>query len=289
MDNRLTEPQRRRLQRFGAAESVDVHCHCLPGIDDGPADAAESVALCRALADDGFTTVVATPHQLGRYDRRNSARLIRAAVESLSGMLAAERVPLTVVPGADVRIDERLVPLIDAGEVLTVGGSGAYVLLELPHDVYIDPVPVIRLLGARGLRAVMTHPERHKSVRARPDAVTQWIDAGAVLQVTAGSLLGMFGDDAERSAWEWLAAGRVALVATDSHDTTRRPPCMTRALDAIERRLGGEIARRVCVDNPLRVLRHRREERAPVDASRPTATSPAAGPRRWGKGVAREA
>src|SRR4051812_4878784 len=166
MPDSLTTAQRRRLERFGAAGAVDIHCHCLPGLDDGPATAEDAVALCRALAEDGFTTVVATPHQLGRYDRRNGGPVVRAAVETLNLTLAAENIPLNVVPGADVRLDERIVPLLDQEEVLTVGG-GSHLLLELPHDTYIEPLGMIRLLAARGLRAVVTHPERHEAVRRR--------------------------------------------------------------------------------------------------------------------------
>jgi protein-tyrosine phosphatase len=248
-----TEAQRRRLERFGAAECVDIHCHVLPGLDDGPKTPEESVALCRALAEDGITTVVATPHQLGRYDRRNAGNVVRTAVQTLRATLAAEGVPLKLRAGADVRVDERILPLITSGEVLTIGG-GPYLLLELPHETYIEPAPLIRLLGAKGVRVIITHPERHEVVRAKPQLVGPWLQAGAMLQLTAGSLIGMFGSKAEAAAWRWLGAGNASFVATDAHDVSRRPPCMTQAIEAIERRLGADVARRVCVDNPAKVL-----------------------------------
>jgi protein-tyrosine phosphatase len=281
MDDRLTNAQRRRLERFGAAEAVDIHCHCLPGLDDGPATAGEAVALCRALAEDGFTTVVATPHQLGRYDRRNGGAVVRAAVEALNGTLVAESIPLKIMPGADVRLDERILPLLDAAEVLTVGG-GSHLLLELPHETYIEPLGMIRLLAARGLRAVVTHPERHEAVRRRPELVLPWLAAGALLQLTAGSLIGSFGRGAEDAAWRWLAAGSATVVATDSHDTQRRPPCMTQAIAEVERRLGAGVARAACVDNPLRVLRARPQRAAAGAVAAPKR-------RAWGAGVSREA
>ena len=103
-----TRPQADRLARFAAEESVDVHCHCLPGLDDGPATMADALAVCRALVADGITTVIATPHQLGTYEASNLAPAVRAAVAALSAHLAAEGVPLRVVPGGDVRVDERL-------------------------------------------------------------------------------------------------------------------------------------------------------------------------------------
>ena len=252
----MNDAQRRRLERFGAAESVDIHCHVLPGIDDGPETPEDALALCKALAADGITTVIATPHQLGRYDRSNSGSAIRAAVVTLREALAREGVPLKVAAGADVRLDERIVPLLASGEVLTLDG-GSYMLLELPHETYIDPAPLIRLLAGRGVRSIVTHPERHDTVRRNPDLVGPWLQAGALLQLTAGSLVGAFGGKAEEAAWGWLAAGKAAFVATDAHDRERRPPCMTQAIQAIERRLGIEMARRVCVENPARVLRPR--------------------------------
>jgi protein-tyrosine phosphatase len=248
-----TDAQRRRLERFGAAECVDIHCHVLPGIDDGPRTPEESLALCKALAEDGITTVVATPHQLGRYDRKNSGAVIRAAVATLRAALEAEGVPLKVRAGADVRLDERIVSMLNSGDVLTIGG-GPYLLLELPHETYIEPTPLIRMLGARGVRAVVTHPERHDVVRARPQLVGPWLQAGALLQLTAGSLVGAFGSKAEAAAWRWLGAGNATFVATDAHDVDRRPPCMTEAIEAIRKRLGEDVARRVCVDNPAKVL-----------------------------------
>lgn len=253
-----SQAQRRQLAHFDASESVDVHCHCLPGIDDGPANEAESLALCRALADDGITTVIATPHQLGRYDGRNSAAAVRTACLRLQDQLEKHQVPLTVKPGADVRVDERIAGLLKMDEILTLGDGRVHLLLELPHETYIDPQQLIRLLVARGLQPVVSHPERHAILRTRLSRVLPWIEQGAVLQVTAGSLLGHFGPEAQAAGWRLLEAGTVAIIATDAHDTVRRPPCMTKAAAAIEKRLGFAIARLVCVENPLRVLQGRR-------------------------------
>jgi protein-tyrosine phosphatase len=250
----LSSQQRLRLEWFGATQSVDIHCHCLPGVDDGPATLDDAVALCRALVADGITTAIATPHQLGRYDRRNSGPEIRAAVEKLRGALARLGVPLAVVPGADVRVDERLPGLLDAGHVLTLADTGKYVLLEMPHETYIDPLPLVRLMAARGVRPIVSHPERHEHVSKRPQVVVPWLKHGALLQVTAGSLLGEFGAAAERCAWELMNSAAVAFVAGDAHGAAKRPPRMSAAIDLIGRRLGKAAAGRVCVENPARVL-----------------------------------
>ncbi|HZK80815.1 MAG TPA: CpsB/CapC family capsule biosynthesis tyrosine phosphatase, partial [Humisphaera sp.] len=181
----MCSAQRLRLSAFNVAACPDVHCHCLPGLDDGPQTLADAIALCRALADDGITAVVASPHQMGRYDGRNSPLEIRQAVADLTAALKAERIFLNIHPGADVRIDERLGDLLDRDQVSTIADHGKYLLLELPHDTMIDPLEVIGALRSRGVTSIVTHPERHPYLGPKPGLGIPWIEAGAMFQVTA--------------------------------------------------------------------------------------------------------
>jgi protein-tyrosine phosphatase len=246
--------QQRRCERLGLSQSVDVHCHCLPGLDDGPVSWQEAMALCRLLVDDGVTTVIATPHQLGPYDRRNSSATIRETVKQLSALLEAEQIPLDVLPGADVRIDERLLQLLEADEILTAADAGRHVLLELPDGPFVDPLPMIRGLSGRGIQAIITHPERHTFLHRSTRRICGWIAEGAGLQVTAASLAGDFGRDAMDAGWRFVMAGWVSLIATDAHGTTWRPPRLTQALDALEQQCGYEVAKLICGVNPLKIL-----------------------------------
>jgi protein-tyrosine phosphatase len=100
----------------------------------------------------------------------------------------------------------------------------------------------------------MTHPERHRYLAGAVDRVATWVDAGAIVQITAGSLLGDFGAQANQEAWRLVRAGLVGLVATDAHDHTRRPPRLTQAFAALEPEIGADAARVMCIDNPLRVF-----------------------------------
>jgi protein-tyrosine phosphatase len=252
-----SQAQLDRLARFDTDQSVDVHCHCLPGIDDGPRTTAEALELCRALVADGITTVVATPHQLGAYELRNHGGRVRQAVADLRVVLEAEAVPLVVLPGAEVRIDERIPWLLDAGDVLTVGDAGSHLLLELPQNHWIDPSPLIRTLARAGVRAVITHPERLPVVIRRPTTVRAWVDAGALLQVTAASLAGRFGADAEQVGWGLIAADLVSVVATDAHRARHRSPRMSQAVALIEERHGRAVAADVCIDGARRLLNPR--------------------------------
>ena len=243
----------------GAELALDIHCHCLPGVDDGPATRAESMDLCRALVDDGIGTVIASPHQLGRYDGRNSGPAVREAADALGAALAERNIPLQVLPGAEVRMDERIGRLIRSGEVLTLADS-AVLLLELPPENYIDPLPLIRWLAKQEIRVVIAHPERYRAVNRRPDIVLPWVEHGASLQVNAGSLLGEFGPDAERCAWALMSQPLPLLVATDAHDMKSRPPRLSRAAEQIRRRLGADIARMTCMETPRKLLSREAEK-----------------------------
>ena len=242
------------LLRPAAAAFVDIHCHCLPGRDDGPATTEQTLALCRALASDGVRDVIATPHQLGRYEGRNAAAGIRQAVSDLNFDLTRLGVPLTVSPGADVRVDERLPQMLDDGTVLTLADRRRYLLLEMPHDVFIDISYLLEMLRDRGLRAIISHPERNPLMARHPDLLRSCLEKRAVLQITAGSLVGDFGPLAERSAWGFLADGAEVVVATDAHNLTDRRPRMLAAYALIRDRLGAAAAHRMCRDNPARIL-----------------------------------
>ncbi len=240
--------------RFAQSLYVDIHCHCLAAVDDGPATMDEALALCRGLTDDGVSVVVATPHQLGRFSDCNEASQIREAVSVLNEELKCNDIPLTVMPGGDVRVDERICQLLEADRILTLADGGKYILLELPHDIFIDIEPLLVGLASLGAQAIISHPERHRVLSKQPNLLLKWLASGVYLQVTAGSLLGEFGAAVQRAAWHFLASGWVSFVATDAHDLHGRRPLMRAAFKQISARLGAVVARQVCIENPIRIL-----------------------------------
>jgi len=251
--NNLSSAQRDRLSRFSVESCVDMHCHCLGGLDDGPANMSEALGLCSALTEDGITHVIATPHQLGRYETRISGDQIVSAVGELNDMLQQEDLPLQVAGGAEIRVDPRAVELLECGELLSLGQTGRFVLLELPHEVFVNPLPLLCRLKDSGIVPVIAHPERCYYLANRQAEVASWLNAGAVLQLTATSLVGLCGATATRQAWAWLRAGWVSLIASDAHDTTDRRPVMTAAIEQLTGRMGLLAARRLCIDNPQHI------------------------------------
>jgi protein-tyrosine phosphatase len=206
------------------------------------------------LVADGITTVVATPHQLGRYDGQNDGATVRKGVRELQSRLDAEGIALRVLPGGDIRLDERLARLVDEDRVTTIADNRKCLLVELPHEVYLDPARVLQRLCEAGLVPVLTHPERHRYLQQRPDTVADWVEQGAVLQITAGSLTGEFGRGAQTASRYWISKGWVGVVASDAHDAEVRPPRMSAASDAIAMEFGPAMARDLCVVNPARLV-----------------------------------
>ncbi|MGC4030173.1 MAG: hypothetical protein QM754_00285 [Tepidisphaeraceae bacterium] len=249
----LRQAQLKRLTRFAAPASVDTHCHVLPGIDDGPATLDEAVLLCEALVNDGVTAVIATSHQLGPF-AEVTADAIRRAATVLSAALVERHIPLTVRPGAEIRIEDGIVRRLADGQVLAMPDGGPYVLLELPHETVFEITNLIDALVARGKVPVLAHPERNALLARSPSLLLPWLSRGLLLQVTGGSLTGGFGPRAQQAAWEMLDAGWVTLIATDAHDTINRPPTMTSAIDSLAKQVGHAVARRLCVTNPQAVL-----------------------------------
>ncbi len=242
------------LKGRACEEFVDIHCHCLPGFDDGPATISEAFMLCRALATEGVIKAVATPHQLGRYEGRNNSANVREAVRSLNNMLKNHGISIKIVPGGEVRVDERICRLLEDDTILTLADGGKYILLELPHEVFIDIEPLIQELVSMGIQPVISHAERIAALTREPDLLLRWLEHSAVLQITASSLLGDFGHEVERVSWDFLAYGYAKFVASDSHNTHSRKPKMRAAFRRIKTKLGEDVARMVCFENPLRVI-----------------------------------
>jgi protein-tyrosine phosphatase len=237
---------------------IDIHCHCLPGIDDGPADMLESLHLCKALADDGISKVVATPHQLGRFAEFISPEQIRQKVSLLNESLTDTGFDLSVLPGADVRVDERICKMLELDKILTLADGGKYILLEMPHEIFFDIEPLLRELSSIGVCSIISHPERHpflsQITRNSPTIPSKWFDYPVYFQITAGSLLGEFGPQAESAAWYFVRTGLASLVASDAHDLRRRRPRMKDAFKIISLRLNRTLANRLCFENPSKVL-----------------------------------
>jgi len=230
---------------------IDIHSHLLPGIDDGPKTWEQSIALCRSIVADGVTISVATPHLIdGVYD--NTLSRVGPLVEQLNKRLQAENIPLKVLPGAEIDFSSRHVTTL-SDDVPWLGGTSA-VLLEMPVAVIPPAIfETIFTLRSRSIVPVIAHPERNEVLQDHPSKAQAWLDAGALLQLDAESLLGLWGHRAQRCA-EYLLRKQLAhALATDAHSTDKRPPRLTKALQAAEALIGAD-ARKLVNDGPVMIL-----------------------------------
>lgn len=208
---------------------IDLHCHVLPGIDDGPKTIEGSLALARAAVAAGMRTLVATPHVSARYP--NDADTIARLVGELNGRLVEEGVQLDVLAGAEIAIT--YLAEIEPAELSRLGlGGGGWLLVEPPFALVAVGLEGLLLdLQGSGHSLVLAHPERCPALQRDRQVVRSLADAGVLMSITAGSLVGRFGGEVRRYALELVREGLVHNVASDAHDSTHRHPGMARELE----------------------------------------------------------
>ena len=234
---------------------IDLHSHILPGCDDGAADVASALAMARVAVADGTRILACTPHILpGLY--HNDAAGIRRRVLALREVLSREGIDLQLVIGADVHIAPDLPQKLADKTVPTLNGS-RYFLLEPPHHV-VPPnlIAFFERLIEAGYIPVITHPERLTWVAKNYGLIESAGRAGALMQITAGSLTGQFGTQAKALSDRMLEEGRIDLVASDAHNVSGRSPVLSTAYAIVEEKAGSETAHALFVETPARILQN---------------------------------
>ncbi|CAN5214703.1 tyrosine protein phosphatase [soil metagenome] len=246
---------------------IDVHCHLLPGIDDGARDLEMALEMARIAQADGITHIVCTPHIYpGMYD--NDAQGIRQAVAELQSRLDEAGIGLRLSAGADAHLTPDLGADIAAGRVPTLAAS-RYLLLEPPHHVAPPRFEeTVFALMAGGLVPVITHPERLTWVETHHDVFVRLAERGCWMQITAGALTGRFGRRVSYWADRFVCEGRAHILATDAHHPTRRPPLLEEARAAAERLIGAEEAAHLVRTRPAMILADEAPEAAPAVVGR---------------------
>jgi protein-tyrosine phosphatase len=234
---------------------IDLHCHLLPGIDDGPQSMEESLALAALAVRNGITHVIATPHiHPGRWN--NDRFLIARLCNRLRLRLAYAGIPLTVGMAAEVRVDSELIRWLAQDKIPFLGQfrDKRALLLELPHShIPLGTENLITWLLQRNIQPVLAHPERNKDVIRRLDNIMPLVRCGGLLQITAGSITGHFGKPAQRRAKQLLELDAVFAIATDAHNCRNRPPVLMQGRDAAEHIVGSERAHQLVTTHPMQL------------------------------------
>ena len=233
---------------------IDIHTHVLAEFDDGPVSLDEAVDMVAQAQRDGIGKLFATPHSAHLIGKSYGEPQIRAAVSELQRELDARMIGVEVLPGIEVHIAPDLEQEIKAGRAFTLAGS-RYLLLELPFSMYpLYTEQVIADLRIRGIVSILAHPERLEYFQRDPNLLRKLLKYGALIQLTADSVLGNFGPRIQAFSQIVLEHGWAHFLASDAHDNRYRVPVLSQAQDAAAAMMGEEAARALVVDHPLAVI-----------------------------------
>jgi protein-tyrosine phosphatase len=232
---------------------VDMHCHLLAGLDDGPRTREEAVAMCRMAYEEGTRVVCATAHQNEHFPDVTPDR-IRTATRQLTQDLMEAGIDLTVAPCAEVMASLDLEEGWRRDEFLSVADRGQYVLLEMPDGLFVDLSHTVEALRRAGVRPILAHPERHAELLHEPGRIEDLVRLGCLVQVSSASTTKPRSRQDERALRGWFRRGVAHLLGSDGHSPRRRPPLMAAAYEVVGRWAGTATADRVCSTNGAAVV-----------------------------------
>lgn len=213
---------------------VDIHCHLLPGIDDGAQNMPMALSMTQAAVDNGIGRIVLTPHiQPGIYD--NNIALIQATFEQYQAEVLAAGINVELAFAAEYHLTPELLAAVEAQQVPYLGelDGEKVLLLEMPHtSVPATVIQLVRWLRANNIRPLIAHPERNQEIIRHPEKIRPLASLGALFQLTAGSLTGVFGSKSRQSAEQILTAGLGHVIASDAHNLSRRSPELLEGMQA---------------------------------------------------------
>lgn len=229
---------------------IDVHCHILPGTDDGPKTCDEALALGEQLIAQGVTTVIATPHHLHLQFPECPEEKLAALREALQQEFAGR---LRVCPGAEVRLVPEVKHLLHRSDLFLNGSR--YLLVEFPHDFVPHGIEhLVFELTSRNVVPLIAHPERNRQFRERPERLAELIRLGCYTQSDAPSIVGDYGRRVKKTVLTWIERGLVHIIASDAHGVTVRPAKLDQAVAEVEKTFGTDVARALFRDNPQAVI-----------------------------------
>lgn len=235
---------------------VDLHCHLLAGLDDGPDTTETALALCRMACAQGIRTAAATVHQLGNY-RHNHRATIVDATTALARQLAMAAIDLQIYPSAEWMVDSTFIERMDElwATLLTINNQGRHALLEFPYHPPHHTAIIAELLKGHGVTPILAHVDAYAGLFADPSALRRLRSEGYIVQMNADTIDGRRGRKTQKQARRLIAAGLIDLVATDAHNSTSRPPNLQNAHGLVQRWGGNQLASLLFHDNPLAILR----------------------------------
>ncbi|TLS35174.1 tyrosine-protein phosphatase [Pseudalkalibacillus caeni] len=220
---------------------IDIHCHILSGVDDGARNEINSIEMARKAVEEGITKIVATPHHKNGHHHNERSRILEA-IEKLNQQLKVENIPLTILPGQEIRINGEMEEEYESHQLLTFNDQHNHMLVEFPSsNVPSYSKKLFFDLQLRGITPVIAHPERNKELMENPDRLYDLVKNGALTQLTASSLTGDFGKKIKKFSIQLIEHGLTHFLASDAHNCTNRSFHLQEAYNIVENQLSSEV------------------------------------------------
>lgn len=221
---------------------IDLHCHILPGIDDGAQSLEDSLAMAHMAVAEGITHILVTPHHKNGVFINEKNEINQKLIE-LQNEFDLREIPISLFPGQEVRINGELMEEIADGKIQFIDEEDQYLLIEFPTmSVPAYSENLFFELSKKGIIPIIVHPERNQVFMDNPNALKPFIERGALAQLTAGSYLGKFGKKIQKVSKQMLEANLVHFIASDAHNTASRSFLMKAAYDKLGQDFGNRKA-----------------------------------------------
>jgi len=233
---------------------IDIHTHILPGIDDGPSALEESLKMAQIAVEDGIRIMIATPHCLNGLYVKGRADIL-SACEEFNSALRKHRISLTILPGSETRLSLEIMDELKKGRLMTLNDTGRYLSLELP-DQFIPQaiISFINRLKNRNITPIITHPERNPAIHHNVELLHDFISAGALSQITAGTLTGGFGRQSFKCCKKIINLQMAHFIASDAHSARTRPPQLSPAFKKLSSLTGKAMAEKIFYEAPQMIV-----------------------------------
>lgn len=233
---------------------IDLHCHLHFGVDDGPKDERDALALARGLVDAGVTTVATTSHVRPDKGWRNTRAVQETLAERLDALLDGAGVALRRVRAAEHYLDVELLGP-DLEERAVPYGDSRTILVELPYQgAPPDLLSLLFQIRRRGYFVLLAHLERYAYVVDDDGMLDRITSAGHLVQVNLGSLAGAYTSAHKKAAWKLVDQGLASVASSDCHHVDDVKTYLRDGRKLLEKRIGASKAQRLLVENPQKIL-----------------------------------
>ena len=223
---------------------ADTHVHLLAGLDDGPPTEDVAVAMCRMLVAEGVGHATALAHQNTGYPD-NLPECMTGVAASLAATLADQRIPLSVYPTGEVMLAPTTAEEWAAGKLLSFGDKRQWLLVEMPHGLFVDVLPLVEAFRPLGVRLVIAHAERYPELLDDRGLAARWIAAGCLIQVTARMIADPWDAEMDAGLKAWATGGFIHVLGSDGHSLDRRTPEMADGYRRLSGWVGNAAAERI--------------------------------------------